>query len=329
MYSQDAALLANDSDASKLTGDQSFGGFRRSVALLKRQGPCPCSACAVGWTMGIPMPPPWVILSIALGFSKNLQNIKDVAGLGFSIVTGNGEEAGCSLCDKLVTIVLEQVELDDMSEGGGIDCPSICFGIGKCVDNCEKITGAMANSTGYPCVAAGLCPEVDEFGEVSCKWSYKKMGCEPATSCDRHFPNKCELKSSLKRWKRMNNLIGDNIGALGGALASRKKCSEAGADPNFCIREASGLGYIAEWACLLMVLVGGESRTHLHHSCVRTHLPHTPFATRSHFAHTTLVTHSHLSHTTFVTHTHLSHTPICGISHASFLCRRHLLGPRD
>ena len=147
--------------------------------------------------MGIPMPPPWVILSIALGFSKNLQNIKDVAGLGFSIVTGNGEEAGCSLCDKLVTIVLEQVELDDMSEGGGIDCPSICFGIGKCVDNCEKITGAMANSTGYPCVAAGLCPEVDEFGEVSCKWSYKKMGCEPATSCDRHFPNKCELKSSL------------------------------------------------------------------------------------------------------------------------------------
>lgn len=101
--------------------------------------------------MGIPMPPPWVLLSLVLGFSKNLQNIKDVAGLGFSIVTGNGEEAGCKLCDKLVTLVLEQVELDDMSDGGGVDCPSICFGFGKCVDSCEKITGAMANSTGYPC----------------------------------------------------------------------------------------------------------------------------------------------------------------------------------
>ena len=111
------------------------------------------------------------------------QDFKELAGLGVSIATGRGEDAGCKICDKLVTMMLKEIELDDMQEGGGIDCNAMCFGIGKCVSTCDKITGAMANSTGFPCIAAGLCPEVDEFGDVSCKWSYAKMGCEPASAC--------------------------------------------------------------------------------------------------------------------------------------------------
>ena len=79
--------------------------------------------------------------------------------------------------------MLRQVELDDMGEGGGVDCSSMCFRFKKCTSTCEKITSAMSNSTGYPCIAAGMCPALDEFGEVSCKWSYKSMGCEPASSC--------------------------------------------------------------------------------------------------------------------------------------------------
>lgn len=90
---------------------------------------------------------------------------------------------------QLVGVILKQVDLDDMSEGGGVDCEGMCFNFGKCIETCEKITGAMANSTGFPCIAAGLCPEVDEFGEVSCKFSYKSMGCKQR--CSRAIPAAC------------------------------------------------------------------------------------------------------------------------------------------
>ena len=83
--------------------------------------------------MGIPLPPPWVLMSLVLGFAGHLQDFKELAGLGVSIVTGRGEDAGCKICDKLVTMMLKEIELDDMQEGGGIDCHGMCFGLGKCV----------------------------------------------------------------------------------------------------------------------------------------------------------------------------------------------------
>ena len=46
--------------------------------------------------MGIPLPPPWVILSLSLGFTRHLQNAKEIGSLGFQIITGRGEDAGCS-----------------------------------------------------------------------------------------------------------------------------------------------------------------------------------------------------------------------------------------
>ena len=51
--------------------------------------------------MGIPLPPPWVLLSLMLGFSKNIQDVKDLGSLTWSIVRGR-EDAGCGLCNKLV-----------------------------------------------------------------------------------------------------------------------------------------------------------------------------------------------------------------------------------
>ena len=58
--------------------------------------------------MGIPLPPPWVIFSLALGFTKNLQDMKDIGALGWTIMRGRGENAKCQLCDKLVGVVLKQ-----------------------------------------------------------------------------------------------------------------------------------------------------------------------------------------------------------------------------
>ena len=162
--------------------------------------------------MGIPLPPPWVPLSFVLGFSQHIQDFKDVAGLGWSLVRGRSD-AGCNLCDKLVGVMLKQVELDDLSEGGGIDCQSICFKFGKCVDTCGKITNAMTNSTGFPCVAAGICPALDEFGDVSCKWSYKSMGCVPSNACEYKFP-KCELRSGYRKWKQVGPAVSEHLASL-------------------------------------------------------------------------------------------------------------------
>ena len=62
--------------------------------------------------MGIPLPPPWVLMSFVLGFAGHLQDIKEIGGLGVAMVTGRGEDAGCKICDKLVGIILKQIDLD-------------------------------------------------------------------------------------------------------------------------------------------------------------------------------------------------------------------------
>ena len=206
--------------------------------------------------MGIPLPPPWVLLSLILAGSRHINDAKEIAGLSWAILRGK-KEGGCQLCDKLVTVVLKQVELDDLNEGGGIDCDGMCFKVGKCIKTCQKITAAMSNSSGFPCIAAGLCPAEDEFGEVSCKWSYRSMGCEPASACVYKFP-KCELNDGYKKWKQVNRLLSDNMGHFDNALRHRKKCSEKDAGP-FCIRESEGLGFLAEWGGLVLIFLGGAA----------------------------------------------------------------------
>ena len=153
-------------------------------------------------------------------------------------------------------MILKQIELDDLQEGGGIDCHGMCFGIGKCKNQCEKITGAMANSTGFPCIAAGLCPKLDEFGEVSCKWSYKTMGCDPPSACQFKFPNQCELKPGFAKWKKVGKALTEQLDALGDGFRNRKRCSEEGAGP-YCIRDAEGIGKLAEYGGLVMTFMGG------------------------------------------------------------------------
>ena len=49
-----------------------------------------------------------VLMSLVLGFAGHVQDFKELAGLGVAIVTGRGEDAGCKVCDKLVTMVLKE-----------------------------------------------------------------------------------------------------------------------------------------------------------------------------------------------------------------------------
>ena len=51
------------------------------------------------------------------------------------------------------------------------ECSSLCpFKLKACLDICEKLTGAIKNTTSaYPCAAIKMCPpvpQVDEYGEL-------------------------------------------------------------------------------------------------------------------------------------------------------------------
>ena len=138
--------------------------------------------------------------ALVVSLATKIQDAKEMAGLAFSIVTGGGEDAACKLCDKMVNVIVKEVELDDATNEGELQCNHLCLGFGRCVPTCERILKAMTSSTGFPCVAAGICPEVDDWGDVSCRFSYRRFGCEPSNQCSYKFP-KCELRPGARKWK--------------------------------------------------------------------------------------------------------------------------------
>ena len=159
--------------------------------------------------------PPWALLSLGFGTVSKWQEIKQLTQLSFLAVRGT-DGAKCELCTIVVNILMEKLEVTGLNDGT-VDCDALCYGLpfkGKCIDTCDNVVGAMANSTGYPCAGAGLCPAVDEFGEVSCEFSHKALGCVPAHSCTYRFPRGCELKPGVARWKRMTNLVSNERAAL-------------------------------------------------------------------------------------------------------------------
>ena len=51
--------------------------------------------------------------ALVVSLATKIQDAKEMAGLAFSIVTGGGEDAACKLCDKMVNVIVKEVELDD------------------------------------------------------------------------------------------------------------------------------------------------------------------------------------------------------------------------
>ena len=145
---------------------------------------------------------------------------------------------------------------------GGLDCGTVCFGLkGKCHKMCEGIKGAMTNSTSYPCTVAGFCPEqgaYDDEGQISCRWSYKKLGCLPEGGmCVHRLPTTCELRPGIRQWRRVKKFVLRDVEALGAAFQRRAKyCSEEGSG-NVCIRDAVGVGFVCQnLGYMVIVLIG-------------------------------------------------------------------------
>lgn len=96
--------------------------------------------------------------------------------------------------------------LSGETEGGGftdVDCNSLCWRFDKCKVMCGKIVNALTHSTKFPCVAAGYCPQMDDFGALPrCKFRFPSS-CEPANICAFKFP-RCQLSEGYKKWRHID-----------------------------------------------------------------------------------------------------------------------------
>eukprot|EP00966_Prymnesium_polylepis_P276754 6394254-Prymnesium_polylepis.1 len=223
---------------------------------------------------------PWRAVSITFGFVFKWQEIKDIGQLSFLFVSGQSADAGCRLCDLLTKRALLSANLDSL-DGSYVNCASrpfracgqqgcsfsltsnqVCFGFGQgCRNTCERITGAMKNSTDYPCEAAGFCPPLDEFGEVSCRFDFRKLGCTPASQCKFTFPNKCEIRAGRRLWKKATKHATEGLQAIGAAFHQRVKyCSEPDAGPH-CKMEAEGTGRAAQVGGYLLLAFRATTQT--------------------------------------------------------------------
>jgi hypothetical protein len=129
------------------------------------------------------------------------------------VLTVTGKGGQCALCDNIVNFLLH---FDDGSPAA-IQCSSIClWRFKRCISTCERVIKALGESSHYPCVAAGMCPEFDEFGDLNtCSYSWRKHACEPEGKCHMHvgFPRpRCELKPGYLEYERYNKLIRKNTG---------------------------------------------------------------------------------------------------------------------
>jgi len=183
------------------------------------------------------VPPPWVILWGVFAFAKIFNLVKEIVSLVIEIIFG-AEDAACTLCDKIITVLLAG------DADGGVDdivCSEMCFRLNRCTIICEKLKNALASSAHFPCVSAGYCPAVDEFGPLpTCKYKFP-TSCEPSNMCTFKFP-RCKLSKGYLQWRRMKAMLSDTMGSVLGTLTNMPKCGEPGAHSTFCINEPHGTG---------------------------------------------------------------------------------------
>ncbi|EKX46265.1 hypothetical protein GUITHDRAFT_107876 [Guillardia theta CCMP2712] len=144
-----------------------------------------------------------------MAFAKTITTVKDIGMLVVDVIF-KGEGAMCTLCDKVMTMMLS-----GEAEGGlsDIDCRAMCFGLKRCITICDKLV------------------KIDEFGEVpKCKYHFP-ASCE-ATIQHVHLQiSRLSVVGRLQEMaKGMNKMMSENVGALANALGKAPKCGEPGGD---------------------------------------------------------------------------------------------------
>ncbi|KAG5175276.1 TB2/DP1, HVA22 family-domain-containing protein, partial [Tribonema minus] len=171
-------------------------------------------------------------------------------------VTGKGGQ--CGLCDNITSLLLH---LEDGSPDA-IECSAIClWRFQRCIKTCERIKRALSESSHYPCVAAGMCPASDAYGEVNqCSYSWKQRSCLPEGPCymKLRFPRpSCQLKPGFLEFNHYTQALRRNTGALARAVRELPRCGEPGAHATFCVNEPTGTGWAAMVVSYALVSVVG------------------------------------------------------------------------
>lgn len=209
----------------------------------------------------IPDVPPWMIVGMLINYAANIQTYKRTAFLVWKLLKGGSQQAGCALCDEIVERILDVTGVQDSTDkADDLACTDICpWGIKKCITVCERLLEAIRHSGKYPCVAIGMCAEMDEFGPIPrCKFDWTTASCSPPFACSmiRTIPwPKCQLKEGYSKWRKVSSLMSRKAGAMLAAVANAKKCGDEGADPYFCVNEAKGFSLICEWLGYVLVFV--------------------------------------------------------------------------
>lgn len=105
-----------------------------------------------------------------------------VARLGAVLVPGQGDTDLCSVCDDVMGDLLKGTDGIE-----ALPCNWACLRIPKCVQMCEAVKASAANSSHYPCIAAGYCNAIEE-GEVDSAVECEVgpfFSCSPKRYCVR------------------------------------------------------------------------------------------------------------------------------------------------
>lgn len=201
---------------------------------------------------------PWIAVWTLFGFASNVQTYKKLFGLSIQLISDSvrggsrdGSSAACGLCDSIIGVILKF----DENSPEDVDCEELCpFNLGRCVKICSRIVNAISTSSHYPCVAAGLCNELDEDG---CTFDWATKGCLPRHVCKltRAFPPECGPRPGFALWNKYNGKLSQTAGALAAAMKEMPKCGSEGADSIFCVNESHGIGRVCELSGYVLVSV--------------------------------------------------------------------------
>jgi hypothetical protein len=232
----------------------------RVLAAVASVTPYPIRALvAWAWSFMPEVDNPVVFFLMVTSLRKQINYYKSHAHMLYKILTGDGREAACDLCDEVITSMMD---IEDAKDEADDDiCDDICpFALRICMDMCGKLMKAIQSSSKFPCEAIGVCPTFDEDGaEIECKYVIGS-GCSPRQQCmlTRQFPTPmCDLKPGYKQWKKQKEHMLKNIGQLSAAIQSLPKCGQEGASELFCVNEATGFSLWCEYAGYAMVFVLG------------------------------------------------------------------------
>ena len=199
---------------------------------------------------------PFVVVWAGLNALDDLSILMRLLRLGSIVLPGTDKSDMCDVCDDVMGDILIM---------GGIDavpCRLACLRIPACVQMCENIKGVSANSSKFPCIAAGYCDAVEEGtvdSDVECSVA-PILRCVPKRYCKavrKGFRMSCELKPGIGRWVGMKNAVGNHAAAIADGLLAQPHCGEEGAGP-YCIAQPTGMGVAAELlGHALSLLYGG------------------------------------------------------------------------